>query len=78
MLLRSLASQERLKMFKFNKGDKVLITVGNMFTAAFGGLVNTSTTEPSKITDYRVHNGAAQYKVKGFTGWWNEDNLVKA
>lgn len=63
---------------KFKKGDKVIITIGNMFTAAFGGLVNTSTTEPSKITDCRVHNGVAQYKVKGFTGWWNEECLQEA
>lgn len=61
--------------FKFKKGDKVIITIGNMFTAAFGGLVNTSTTEPSKITDCRVHNNENQYKVKGFTGWWPEHSL---
>lgn len=62
-------------MFKFKKGDKVVIETGKMFTAAFGGPVNTSTTEPSKITDYREHNGTNQYKVKGYTGWWNESDL---
>lgn len=61
--------------FKFKKGDKVNIAIGNIFTGAFGGPVNTSTTELSKITDCRVHNGENQYKVKGFIGWWNEDNL---
>lgn len=65
-------------MFKFKKGDKVVITTGKMFTAIFGGPVNTSTTEPSKITDCREHNGIIQYKVKGFTGWWNENNLQEA
>ena len=65
-------------MFKFNKGDRVVISIGNMFTAAFGGLVNTSTTEPSKVTDCRFYNGENQYKVKGFTGWWSEPNLALA
>ena len=64
-------------MFKFKKGDKVVIETGKMFTAAFGGPVNTSTTEPSKIMDCREHNGTNQYKVKGFTGWWDESNLME-
>ena len=64
-------------MFKFKKGDKVVIETGKMFTAAFGGPVNTSTTEPSKIMDCREHNSTNQYKVKGFTGWWDESNLME-
>ena len=62
-------------MFKFKKGDTVVIETGKMFTAAFGGPVNTTTTEPSKITGCREHEGVTQYKVKGFTGWWNESDL---
>ena len=63
-------------MFKFKKGDKVVIETGKMFTATFGGPVNTTTTEPSEITDCREHGRTAQYKVKGFTGWWDESNLT--
>ena len=64
-------------MFKFKKGDTVVIETGKMFTATFGGPVNTSTTEPSKITDCREYNGTNQYKVKGYTGWWDEKNLTE-
>ena len=48
-----------------------------MFTATFGGPTNTTTTELSKITDCREHNGTNQYKVKGYTGWWDEKNLTE-
>ena len=64
---------------KFKKGDKVLIKFSNMFMSTFCGTVTAQTSEPSKITDCRVHaDGRNQYKIKGFTGWWFEDNLVKA
>ena len=63
----------------FKKGDKVLIKFSNMFTSTFYGAVTAMTSEPSKITDCRVHaSGRNQYKVKGYSGWWNEDNLIKA
>lgn len=63
-------------MFKFKKGDKVVIEIGKMFITTFGGPVNTTTTEPSEINDCREHCGTAQYKVKGFTGWWDESSLT--
>lgn len=66
-------------MFKFKKGDKVLIKISNMFGMTFCGTVQAQTSEPSKITDTRVHaNGRPQYKVKGYSGWWFEENLIKA
>ena len=65
--------------FKFKKGDKVIINLSNMFTTTFCGSVQAQTSEASKITDSRVHaNGRNQYKVKGYSGWWYEDNLIKA
>lgn len=62
-------------MFKFKKGDTVVITTGNIITSIFGGPANTVTTDPSKIMDCREHSGTNQYKVKGFTGWWDEKDL---
>lgn len=62
-------------MFKFKKGDTVVITTGNIITSIFGGPANTVTTTPSKITGCREYGGVTQYKVKGFTGWWNENDL---
>ena len=64
-------------MFKFKKGDKVVIETGKMFASVFlyGGFASTTTTEPSKITACREHNGINQYKVKGFTCWADEKNL---
>lgn len=66
--------------FKFNKGTQVQIKFTEMFSAIFGGggFGNASSAIGGKITDCRVHNGEAQYKVKGFTGWWNEDCLQEA
>ena len=62
-------------MFKFKKGDTVVITTGNIITSIFGGPANTVTTDPRKITGCREHEGVNQYKVKGFTGWWDEKDL---
>jgi hypothetical protein len=67
--------------FKFKRGNKVHILFGEIFSSTFGGdpLNNRSFTgEGLKITSLRNHNGVAQYKVEGFTGWWNEDNLQEA
>ena len=64
--------------FKFKKGDKVLINLSNMFVSTFCGTVTAQTSEPCKIADTRVHaNGRSQYKLKGYSGWWNEENLIK-
>lgn len=64
---------------KFKKGDRVLIKISNMFSMTFCGSATTQTSEPSKITACKVHaNGRNQYKVKGYSGWWFEDNLIKA
>jgi hypothetical protein len=50
-----------------------------MFATTFCGSVSAQTSESSKITDCRVHaNGRNQYKVKGYSGWWYEENLIKA
>lgn len=66
-------------MFKFKKGDMVLIQISNMFSMTFCGMATAQTSEPSKITDIRVHaNGRPQYKLKGYSGWWFEENLIKA
>ncbi len=64
-------------MFKFKKGDLVQIKFTDMFSAIFGagGFGNASSAIGGKITDCRIHNGENQYKVSGFTGWWNEDCL---
>ena len=64
-------------MFKFKKGTLVQIKFTDMFSAIFGGgsFGNASSAIGGKITDMREHNGVAQYKVSGFTGWWNEDTL---
>ena len=65
-------------MFKFNKGDKVVIYEGRMFAAAFGGPADNSISEPCKITACRVHNGINQYKLKGYTSWCDEEYLGEA
>jgi hypothetical protein len=66
--------------FKFKKGTQVQIKFTDMFSAIFGdgGFGNASSAIGGKITDLREHNGAAQYKVSGFTGWWNEECLQEA
>ena len=67
-------------MFKFKKGTLVQIKFTDMFSAIFGGgsFGNASSAIGGKITDMREHNGVVQYKVSGFTGWWNEDTLQGA
>jgi hypothetical protein len=64
-------------MFKFKKGTLVQIKFTDMFSAIFGSgsFGNASSAIGGKITDMRERNGVAQYKVSGFTGWWNEDTL---
>ena len=67
-------------MFKFKKGTLVQIKFTDMFSTIFGNdsFGNASSAIGGKITDMREHNGVAQYKVSGFTGWWNEDTLQGA
>lgn len=64
-------------MFKFKKGQQVQIKFSNKFASFFGGggFGNASSTIGGKITDLREFKGSPQYKVSGFTGWWNEDTL---
>lgn len=66
--------------FKFKKGAQVQIKFTDMFSSFFGagGFGTASSAIGGKITDLREHNGVAQYKVKGFTGWWNEETLQEA
>ena len=67
-------------MFKFKKGTQVQIKFSDKFSAFFGagGFGLASSAIGGKITDLREHNGVAQYKVAGFTGWWNEECLQNA
>lgn len=64
-------------MFKFKKGTQVQIKFTDKFSAFFGagGFGLASSAIGGKITDFREHNHRAQYKVSGFTGWWDEDCL---
>jgi hypothetical protein len=66
--------------YKFKKGTRVQIKFSDKFTAFFGGggFGLASSAIGGKITDLREHNGVAQYKVSGFTGWWNEELLQEA
>lgn len=64
--------------YKFNKGTQVQIKFTDMFSAFFGGggFGNASSAIGGVITDCRVHpDGKNQYKIKGFTGWWDEVTL---
>ena len=67
-------------MFKFKKGTQVQIKFTEMFSAIFGGggFGNASSAIGGKITDRREYKGIPQYKVSGFTGWWNEETLQEA
>ena len=66
--------------FKFKKGDKVHVKFTEMFSTFFGSsLFNTDPGICSEITGRRVHpDGKNQYKLKGFTGWWDEVTLQEA
>ncbi len=66
--------------FKFNKGQQVQIKFSDMFSTIFGGggFGNASSAIGGKITGLREYNGVPQYKVSGFTGWWNEETLQEA
>lgn len=61
--------------FKFKIGDKVHVKFTEMFSVCFGaGVPNPGIC--SEITDCRVHpDGKNQYKIKCFTGWWDEVTL---
>lgn len=62
--------------FKFKKGQQVQIKSTEMFSAFFGsGGSGLASAIGGRITDFRVHNHRAQYRVSGFTGWWDEDCL---
>lgn len=62
-------------MFKFKKGDKVHVKFTEMFSTCFGAGV-PGPGICSEITDCRVHpDGKNQYKIKSFTGWWDEVTL---
>ena len=72
------SSCEEVKMFKFKKGDKVHVKFTEMFSTCFGGGFTTGPGICSEITDCRVHpDGKNQYKIKCFTGWWDECTLSK-
>ena len=66
--------------FKFKKGDRVHVKFTEMFSACFGS--NPFNSDPgigSEVTDRRQHpDGKYQYKLKGFTGWWDECTLEHA
>ena len=64
----------------FKIGDKVQIKFTDMFSTFFGGggFGNASSALGGTIKDYRVYKGKTQYKVSGFTGWWDEVNLQEA
>ena len=67
--------------FKFKIGDKVHIKFTEMFSTLFcaPGFGTTSSALGGVITDSRVHpDGKNQYKIKGFTGWWDEVTLQEA
>ena len=66
--------------FKFKKGTQVQIKVTEMFSVFFGagGFGGATAAIGGKITDRREYNGIPQYKVSGFTGWWNEECLQEA
>jgi len=67
--------------YKFKKGTQVQIKFTDMFSAIFGsgGFGNASSAIGGKITDRRVHpDGKNQYKINGFTGWWDESTLQEA
>lgn len=63
--------------YKFKKGTRVQIKFSDKFAAFFGGggFGLASSAIGGKITGTREYNGNPQYKVSGFTGWWNEDCL---
>ena len=67
--------------FKFKKGTQVHIKFTEMFSVYFGGASETANHSDigGVITDCRVHpDGKNQYKIKGFTGWWDEVTLQEA
>ena len=65
--------------FKFKKGDKVHVKYTDMLSTYFGGGLSVGPGICSEITDCRVHpDGKHQYKIKSFTGWWDECTLELA
>lgn len=64
--------------YKFKLGDMVHVKFTEMFSTCFGGVCQNDPGINSKITDRRVHpEGKSQYKLRGFTGWWDECTLSK-
>jgi hypothetical protein len=64
--------------FKFKKGQKVHVRFGEIFSSSFGGTPVYTTAGPGlPITDRRINQGEPEYKVKFFTGWWKEKNLLE-
>lgn len=64
--------------FKFKKGSQVHIKFTEMFSSYFGGVSGIAKHDGlgGVVTDCRVHSdGKNQYKIKGFTGWWDEVTL---
>ncbi len=65
--------------YKFKKGQKVHVKFGEMFSATFQGPEVPTTQGPGlPITDRRIYRGEPEYKIKFFSGWWPERNLVEA
>lgn len=64
--------------FKFKKGQRVHLLFGEMYSEIFRGPEVPTTKGPGlPITDRRINQGEPEYKVKFFTGWWKEKNLLE-
>lgn len=61
--------------FKFKIGDKIHVKFTEMFSNCFGtGIASPGINRI--VIDRRVHpDGKNQYKLRGFTGWWDEVTL---
>ena len=64
--------------FKFKKGDLVHVMFGEMYSEVFRGGPAPTTKGPGlPITDRRLNKGEPEYKIKFFSGWWKEKNLME-
>ena len=64
--------------YKFKKGDLVHVRFEEMFSSSFGGTPVYTTAGPGlPVTDRRLNQGEPEYKIKFFSGWWPERNLVE-
>ena len=61
--------------FKFKKGQKVHVRFGEIFSSSFGG-TGLYTAGPG-LPGPKNQSGEPEYKVKFFTGWWKEKNLLE-